>query len=212
VAAWLGPFDQGLLRLYTVVAVVAGARVLIKWKTIALEFILYQRAGLRGTSPGTWPGAASKATRKGSINLRSSGSATSQAAAAAAWVAQPSVPAPSAQAAGEAEDDHNEAACVQREGSMLCVSMRPRSTAPASTAIAAAVEAAASIRVSEAGGAVSTAAAVGAGSGAAAVGGWGGSSKAEVAWQAQGAREDDAVERLLLPLDRCAFAFPTNLY
>lgn len=210
VAAWLGPFDQGLLRLYTVVAVVAGARVLIKWKTIALEFILHQRAGLTDSLPVTLPGAAKKAKRKGSVNLRSSGSATNQAAAAAAWVAQLAAPAPSAQAAGDAEDDFDEAACVQREGSMLCVSMRPRSTAPAAAAAAAVAAAeAAGNRVSDAGGSVSTAAAVGTSSGsAAAVGGWGGSSKADVAWPAQGAREDDAVERLLLPLDRCAFAQP----
>lgn len=33
-------------------------------------------------------------------------------------------------------------------------------------------------------------------------GGWGGSSQAAAAGPALGAREDDAVERLLLPLDR----------
>jgi hypothetical protein len=51
---------------------------------------------------------------------------------------------------------------------------------------------------------------VGASSGTAVVGGWGGSSKAEVTWSSQGAREDDAVERLLLPLDRCAVAPPPS--
>lgn len=194
VAAWLGPFDQGLLRLYTVVAVIAGARVLIKWKSIALEFILHHRSGL-DAAPFAWPGFGRKLKRKGGSSLRSSGSATSQAAAAS-QKAQQAVPVvqPVLASVGDAgDDDFDEAGCIQREGSMLQVSMRPRSVPPA--AIADALTA----QVPEAVGA--TAAAMSA-PGAAVAGGWGGSSQAAAAGPALGGREDDAVERLLLPLDR----------
>lgn len=136
VAAWLGPFDQGLLRLYTVVAVIAGARVLIKWKSIALEFILHQRSGLDAAAPFAWPGFGRKLKRKGGSSLRSSGSATSQAAAAPrkAQQAVPVVQPVLASVADAGDDDFDEAGCCQREGSMLQVSMRPRSIPPAALA------------------------------------------------------------------------------
>jgi hypothetical protein len=36
IIGWLGPFDDALLKLYSVVAVLAAARVLIKWCVAAL--------------------------------------------------------------------------------------------------------------------------------------------------------------------------------
>jgi hypothetical protein len=102
----------------------------------------------------------------------------------------------------DGDDGFDEAACVQREGSMLCVSMRPRSASSAAAAGEDRQEAAAGSR----GGA---AAGMDGGSSKAAVGGWRGSSgssssggQGEVPWPAQGT-QDDGVERLLLPLDRC---------
>lgn len=178
--------------------------MLIKWKTIALEFILTQRSGLSDAAPVTLPGFGSNSKRKGSSSVRSGGSMTSQAAAPARAMQQKaalSAPAVATFDGGEdGLDDFDEAGCVQREGSMLCVSMRPRSAAPAAAAAAAAD--ALPSRPSEKAGA----AAVGS---TAAVGGWSGSSsagssKAEVAWPAQGTLEEDAVGRLLLPLDRYA--------
>jgi hypothetical protein len=169
--------------------------VLIKWKTIALEFILHHRASLADeSSPGQWPGDARKLhTLKGSITMRSGSSKSMGAKPATAAVAA----APVARAAAAAaEDDFDEAGVMQREGSMLSVSMRPRSVPPAALAAAesSGSAAAAAGRDSAAGG-----------SSAAAVGGWGGSSaagSADVPWPAQGGREGDSVERLLLPLDR----------
>lgn len=200
VAAWLGPFDQGLLRLYTVVAVIAGARVLIKWKSIALEFILHQRSGL-DAAPFAWPGFGRKLKRKGKggSSLRSSGSATGQAAAAPrkAQQAVPVVQPVLASVSDAGDDDFDEAGCTQREGSMLQVSMRPRSVP--SAAIADGLTAQAPDAAAGAG----TAAAAMSAPGAAVAGGWGaGSSQAAAAGPALGGREDDAVERLLLPLDR----------
>ena len=208
VVAWLGPFDQGLLRLYTVVAVLAGARVLIKWKSIALEFVLHQRAGLsyawpviprRRIQKGRNNTSSSSTKGKGAVNTRSSGSSTSQAAKPAA--AKPASAA--VMSVDDGDDGFDEAACVQREGSMLCVSMRPRSASSASGTGEDRQEAAAGSR----GGA---AAGMDGGSSKAAVGGWRGSSsgssssggQGEVPWPAQ-STQDDGVERLLLPLDRC---------
>jgi hypothetical protein len=167
--------------------------VLIKWKTIALEFILHHRASLADSTPfssrGQRPGDARKPHMKGSLRSASSSSMAVKPAAATVTAA------PVARAAAAAEDDFDEAGVMQREGSMLSVSMRPRSVAPAAMAAAepGAGAAAAAGRDSAAGG-----------SGVAAAG-WGGSSaagSADVPWPAQGGREGDSVERLLLPLDR----------
>jgi hypothetical protein len=195
VVSWLGPFDHTLLRIYTVVAVLAGARVLIKWKTIALEFILHHRASLADeSSRGRWPGDARKPHIKSSGVMRS-GSSKSVGVKQPAAAAMAAAPAARA-AAAAAEDDFDEAGVMQREGSMLSVSMRPRSVQPAAMAAAesSSSAAAAAGREGAAGG-----------SSAAAVGGWGGSSAAvaaDVPWPAQGGREGDSIERLLLPLDR----------
>jgi hypothetical protein len=81
---------------------------------------------------------------------------------------------------------------------MLQVSMRPRSVPPAAFSEALAAQAS---EAATGAGATATAAAKSA-AGTAVAGGWGGRSQAAAAGPAFGAREDDAVERLLLPLDR----------
>lgn len=215
VVAWLGPFDRTLLRLYVVVAVLAGARVLIKWKTIALEFILHQRAGIAHPASKMWPTGSSLGRRKQTGKGGGSGVSSSNSSSQRELARSPSLPKAAAAAAvavspGVGEDVFlDEAAVMQREGSMLSVSMRPRSF-PSAAAAAAAVGgvAGADLLPAEAlAGSSAAAAASGGAAASAAAGGWAGSSgssTADVAWPAPGTRGDDAVERLLLPLDRWA--------
>lgn len=208
--AWLGPFDATLVRLYTVVAVLAGARVLIKWKTIALEFVLHQRDGLAqdklariANKQRRNKGYAAATRSAGSASMQPPGNHSQQAAGtaaaggSAAATAARTGPTASMYSADDNDDDCDEAAVVQRDGSMLSVSMRPRSAHLTSPAEAAPDSAPSGSKSSSSSGAIKAIT-------TSATGGWGGASNtSDVPWSAPGTKPDDAVERLLLPLDRC---------
>jgi hypothetical protein len=176
----LGAFDAWLLKLYTVIAAVAAARVLIKWKSIGLEWWLHQRQQVDASEQVSGSSAAAS-SGAGATGSRAAG------------------------AAGQLEDDDfDEAGVVAREGSMLSVTMRPRSTGAATGLVTSSDRGLALASLADADGGAA---------GATSVGGWAGSSgsgskQAVVQQQWQDGtgrlREEGAVERLVLPLDRCA--------
>jgi hypothetical protein len=132
IIAALGPLDQMLLSLYTVLAVAVTTRVLTKWKTIAFELLLKHERGREQMSLDGYD-----AENNSSVSRHNNISSAADMQPAYSSIGSTSGIGSSSDRSGAAVGITG---VITREGAggMLSVEMRPRSPTAAAEAVAAA--------------------------------------------------------------------------
>lgn len=199
----LGPLDQALVSLYTVLATAVTARVLIKWKSYAIEWIIRQQRTKEQQhhtvdhtvltkeqysygGGGSGKKFANPRTMQQGQSGGSSNSKTDSSGSSSAGITRPGSPCSTT------------AVCkLQGSGRMLCAEMRPRLAMPSAAANDAEGDISVSSDSESSAGAVNSV-----------QGGWAsdaapdadrGSSRVELSPFA--GKSADELERLLLPVD-----------
>lgn len=209
--AALGPIDKALISVYIIVAVALSTRVLIKYKSIFIDYLIKRQRTLER-------GAGDEGKT----------SAAAAAAAAATVSSSDSIDSGSDSNDGSAPAlDNTALICSEGVGRQMVIALCPRPTSPQGRAAAAATLSSSSTTASRApaaagvGGTKSAAAAVPRKSG---VAGTAFAVASDVArkssrysslvkpgWNLEGKSADD-LERLLLPLDRCGEQLQLNCH